>query len=305
MKRALASQLLALTLAGSVPAVAWLTNGHHMVAVAATQLLPPEMPAFLRDGATVIGEVAEDPDYWKNRGTPELRDAERPEHFLDIEELQGVSLPPTRYEYLASLIREGKDPRSVGLLPYAILEGTQKLTLSFAEYRCWPHDESIRQKTLVYAGRLAHYAADLEQPLHTTVDYDGHVGPDGESPHSGIHFRTDALIGDVPLTRQEAIGSCTVPDLQGDLLQAIMNQFQRSHQLVDRVYDLIPPPSRVPNGAWHPAEDPAVKAFVQDRYCAAAGFIAAVFERAWRDSADIEIPQWQRGGKLRTFACGP
>jgi hypothetical protein len=289
----------------AAPASAWLTVGHHKVAVAAETLLPDDMPEFFRAGAEVIGHVAEDPDYWKNSGTPALRAIESPEHFLDVEELHGKPLPPQRYAFLTSLIRQGLDPARVGMLPYAILEGTQKLTVAFAEYRCWPHDPIIREKILVYAGRLAHYAADLEQPLHTTVDYDGRAGAGGASPHTGIHFRVDALIGDVPLTRHEALGACTAPVLEGDLLGAIMTQFDTSHQLVDRVYELVPPPASVPNSQWHPADSPAVKEFVEDRYCAATGFVAAVFERAWRDSAQIELPEWQREGKTRTFACHP
>ncbi len=60
-------------------------------------------------------------------------------------------------------------------------------------------------KCLVYAGRLAHYAADLEQPLHTTVDYDGRTqaakdakNKTFKSPHTGIHTKVDALPTKMP-----------------------------------------------------------------------------------------------------------
>lgn len=299
----LLSLLLAVML--SSPARAWLTVGHHELAVAATDLLSDDVPAFVSNGAEVIGAVAEDPDYWKMRDTPQLRAAEYPEHFLDFEELDGMPLPPDRYKYVAALIRRGKDPARVGTLPYAVAEGIQKLTLSFAEYRCWPRDPAIQQKILIYAGRLAHYAADLEQPLHTTVDYDGRVDATGRSPRSGIHFRVDELIQDVPLSKSEAIGSCSVPPLQGELLDAVMTQFQKSHALVDRVYSLIPPPGTVSNKDWHPDEIADVKAFTAERFCASAGFIAAAIDRAWHDSAGIELPLWQREGKPRTYACRP
>lgn len=297
------SVLIAITVAS--PVRAWLTLGHHKLAVAATDLLPADVPAFVAEGAEVIGSVAEDPDFWKQRFTPELRSAEGPEHFLDSEELDGMMLPPDRYEYTKVLVRQGKDPERVGMLPYAITEGIQKLTLAFAEYRCWPRDASIQEKILVYAGRLAHYAADLEQPLHTTVDYDGRVDAAGKSPHSGIHFRVDGLIQDVPLTRTEAIGSCRVPVLEGDLLTAVMGQFEKSYAQVDRVYRLIPPPGEVRNSDWHPSKMPEVKNFTAERFCASAGFIAATIERAWRDSAKVEIPFWHREGKPRTYACRP
>lgn len=297
------SVLIAITVAS--PVRAWLTLGHHKLAVAATDLLPADVPAFVAEGAEVIGSVAEDPDFWKLRFTPQLRSTEGPEHFLDSEELDGMTLPTDRYEYIEALIRRGKDPARVGMLPYAIAEGIQKLSLAFAEYRCWPRDADIQQKILVYAGRLAHYAGDLEQPLHTTVDYDGRVDAAGKSPHSGIHFRVDGLIQDVPLTRSEAIGSCRVPVLEGDLLTAVMEQFEKSHTLVDRVYTLIPPPDKIANKNWHPSDVPEVKEFTAGRFCASAGFIAATIERAWRDSAAIEIPFWHREGKPRTYSCRP
>src|SRR5581483_6890740 len=98
-------------------------------------------------------------------------DAEGPEHYLDSELLKDRPLPPTRYRFIALCAELNLDPSKVGLVPYAIAEGTERLAIAFAEHRKWPQNPYIQQKALVYAGRLAHYSCDLCMPLHTTIDH--------------------------------------------------------------------------------------------------------------------------------------
>ena len=149
---------------------AWWGGGHEILTRASVRALPGAMPAFLRRGEDLTAHVANDADLFKNRAVPQLADAEAPEHFFDIERLSRRSVPDTRYAFIRACAERGLDPSKVGLLPYAVAEWTERLTIAFAEHRRWPDDPRVEQKCLVYAGMLAHYAEDLCQPLHVTAD---------------------------------------------------------------------------------------------------------------------------------------
>ncbi len=268
------------------PAVAWLTVGHRRVAADAVRLLPPEVPAFFRDQPEAIGAVAMDPDYWKIRAAPELGEAEGPHHYLDWERLADHPLPPQRSDYFRLLERLHLEPSQVGELPYVIEEGTERLMLCFAEARKWPGDAGIEAKCLVYAGWLGHYAADLEQPLHTTIHHDGWALPGGKSPKTGIHRRIDALFVTVPFDAAKVLRGVH-PHAEDDLWQAILDELRTSHALVDETY-------RIDRRLTGPrgTSDPAVLAFTAARYRAAADFLANLYLTAWVRSAKVDVPSW-------------
>src|SRR5262249_51208303 len=95
--------LLAAACALAVPgraAWAWWPAGHGILSKAAVLALPAEVPAFFRAGGAMIAHCSWDPDVEKNRATPQLDDAEGPEHYLDSELLKGRLLPATRYQFV-------------------------------------------------------------------------------------------------------------------------------------------------------------------------------------------------------------
>jgi hypothetical protein len=287
-RRARSASLAALTLiavlAGVSPANAWFSRGHARIATAAAQTLPASVPGFFRDGAATIGEAAVDPDLWKSDARPALLAVEDPQHFLNWELLQGASLPADRRAYQALLIGKRLDDARGGMLPYAVLEGMQRLTVAFAEHRRWPQRADIQQKALVYAGWLAHYAGDVEQPLHTTMHHDGRTRPDGTSPQTGIHQLVDALLERSPGSAT-ALEHGIAPRVFLDPWAAIQGELAESHALVDRVYQLEPQ-------LRAPSPSRAVVAFAAERYRAATGFVASLFLTAWKQSANAQLPGW-------------
>jgi len=177
------------------------------------------------------------------------------------------------------------------MLPYTITEWTQQLAMAFVEHRRWPDNPHIRAKCLVYAGILSHYTADLHMPLHTTVHFDGRAsrGDEGyDSPHTGIHAKVDALPTKLPYNRIFA-EPLPEPTAAGHVFGFVMDQFHRSHRLVDRVYQLE---DRIPEVPDLTLDDPEVIAFTLDRTRAAARFTAEMVLTAWRMSADLETPFW-------------
>jgi hypothetical protein len=283
------------------PSWAWWPPGHGILSEAATHALPDEMPKFFRQSAKAIAFHSFDPDIAKNRAAPLAADAEAPEHFFDWELvaplLQGDSqrstLPATRYEFLKLCYQNGLEPNRAGLLPYAVAEWTQRLTIAFAEHRCWPKNKRIQEKCLMTAGILAHYAEDLCQPLHVTIDHDGRANTDGTSPKTGVHARMDSLIETLKISPRALAKNQNIAPIE-NLLSGIEREIQNSRAQITLVYLLESDlPQTGAGGAQFAASPaPGVLLLANERACEATRFTASLFLTAWRDSARVELPVW-------------
>ena len=280
--------LLLSTLLIATPTQAWHDEGHYYAARAAVNALPEDVPEFFRQGVGTVAHCSLDPDVFKVRDLPQLNHSEYPEHFLDIELLKGKPLPAQRSEFLKLCYDNDLDPSKVGTLPYAITEWTQKLTMAFAEHRQHPDNPHIRAKCLVYAGILSHYAADLHMPLHTTVHWDGRYDENMPYARTGIHTKVDALPTFIPYN-DLFTKPLPTPLASSDIFSFTMDEFAKSHKLVDRVYKLE---DKLPT-TWDPRiNNNDVRDFTIERMHAAAAFIADLYLSAWRNSANIEVPDW-------------
>ncbi len=266
---------------------AWHAQGHWYIADSATKVLPDDVPAFFREGREVIASCANDPDLFKECSLRTLDVAESPEHYIDLEYLRGTKLPPTRYAFVQICDQKKLNPSRVGMLPYAITEWTQRLTVAFAEHRRWPEDRAVQIKCLVYAGLLSHYSGDAVMPLHTTVHFDGRAVKKNKSPHSGIHEKVDALPGYLrqPIEVRLTAGQVRVFE---SLFDDIVEEIQRSHRLVDACYEM--------EGEFLTGEgekiSERVAAFGMERMCAGSAFTGSLFLMAWRESEKVELPKW-------------
>ena len=293
MNRSIVQRLLA---AGVAPALApaqaahaWHGKGHDRIVPLAAAALAKRMPAFFRAGLDTVAHCSLDPDLFTRPVGPELlHKAESPEHYFDVEQLGGLKVPPMRYDLIVWCVKKGIHPSKVGLLPYAITEWTQRVTVALAEHRKWPDNPHVRAKCLVYAGILSHYAADLCQPLHTTIHYDGRAKADKSSPRTGIHQKVDALLGKLPADVKVRVDPNDVKPLE-KLFAEVVSELMRSHALVDRVYKLE---KHLPNLEKPLKPDGPAAAFARERMQAAATFTARLFLTAWRDSARIKLPEW-------------
>src|SRR4028118_319254 len=117
MKRIL---LVLCTFLSALPAQAWWPQGHSILTEASVRALPPQVPAFFRNGASSAAHYAQDPDVSKNRAMPHVTDREAPEHYIDWEMLRGQKLPETRSEFLSLCARSNLKPQNVGYAPYAV-----------------------------------------------------------------------------------------------------------------------------------------------------------------------------------------
>jgi hypothetical protein len=280
-------------------ALGWFSAGHVKATQAAMAAAGDKLPPFFVAGGETIAKTAAQPDFFTRPvATQPLHATESADHYCDLELLDfdggklTAPLPATREQYVLALARKDKVASKVGLLPYAMAEHTQRLTVAFAQHRRWPQDKAIQQQCLVYAGLLAHYAQDSCQPLHTTVDYDGRADKEGKSPRSGIHLKVDALIGKLasPTSDIAKLIAAQPADRKLTLLEYAAARLEASHALVDGVYKLaeaLPAPDDD-----LPAQGPVVD-FAQERLAAAAQVTLELYLRAWADSADVEIPDWK------------
>lgn len=284
------------------PAFGWHGPGHERATRAAVEATSDRLPPFFTEGVETVVHCAVDPDlFTRPIGPPELHATEAPEHYFDIERLDGAPVPPTRQDLLALLAEKDLKVVEVGTVPYAIVEWTQRLSVALAEHRRWPDDPSIRRKCLVYAGILSHYAADLCQPLHTTIHYDGRVGPDGRSPHTGIHKRVDALPGKLPLGEPVDLRPDRI-EPPADLHAAVVECLRASHALVDRVYALD---EAIPAYEEPLPADSEAAGLARERLAASSRFVARMFLAAWEQSADITLPDWHHRPSRPPVAVAP
>ncbi len=292
-----AAALLALP-AGAL--YAWGERGHYLTGQAAAAALPAAMPAFFRAAAPELAYLNPEPDRWKDRGErkldPALDAAYAADHFIDMElipaaRMAGAMAAPDRYAYADTLRAIGVAPADVGMLPFRIVEMTQRLRVEFRLWRRAPNDAQrawIEHRIVNDAGLLGHYVADGSNPAHTTVQYNGWTGPNpnGYATDDRFHSRFESAyvqshiaIGDVqPLVDTAARA---VPAVR----PAVLEYLRSTHAEVEHLYRLD---KATPFGAATGSADG--KAFTAARLAAGSRMLRDLWWTAWVTSADSGAP---------------
>lgn len=281
----MAAGLMALMLAfshGPQCANAWWVEGHARIAEAASQVLPVEVPAFIRAAGKDLGQISGDPDRWKNKELPHLRAAESPEHFLDLEYLEKADLPADRYKMLDWLKLKNRKAEIVGMLPFALLEAHERLACAFQDHRANPESAIIRAKCIIQAGILAHYTGDCSMPLHTTKDFDGKPDGKGKIMQKGIHARLDSFPEKHGITVEE-LARGLKPSNISSTRERVMEEILHGHGFVQKAYEL---------DAAGSFEKPTVESreFVVQRCKRGVLFTSELWLSAWRKSATLPKP---------------
>ena len=250
--------LAVLPLAGAVPLLAWGPTGHRIVAEVALRSLPASLPPFVQQNQSLISFFSIEPDRWRDAGQPALRAGSAPDHYIAFEKLAFLhALTPNRYRFYQVLFERRERLRSqrrpqeaaellperVGLQPYVTAEVYGRLVIAWQQYRqaaTAPARAVAQQAVGVYMGWLSHFVADGSQPLHTTIHFDGWVGPNprGYSTRRGLHAKTEA-----PFVNQsgleEALRTQRVqPHRLNDPFADYVAYLRASFGLVPRLYEL-------------------------------------------------------------------
>jgi hypothetical protein len=279
---------------------AWGMDGHMMINRIAGANLPADVPAFLRSPAALdaLEYYGPEPDRWRSPAEPELSAAQAPEHFIDLEyaDLAGP-LPRRRYDYIRALaaaqakhpdLAASLTPEKVGLQPYVTTEVYERLQSAFRDYRALvaaKKDTKPSECEITFlAGWLGHYVADGSQPLHTSIQYNGWVGPNpnGYTTEHQIHalFESTYVHANVKPGDFAPLVAAAKPIVMGDVFNEYMAYLRHSNSLVEQTYQLDK------TGAFTGAGTPAGKAFVDRQLAAGAVELRDMIYTAWVKSAE-------------------
>lgn len=287
---------LLVSFAATPAAHAWGSEGHKIISKLAAQALPADVPAFLRSPAAIaeIEYLGPEPDRWRSRAEPELSATQAPEHFIDLELADALApLPHKRFDFLAKAYAAGKNPAQIGLQPWQTEEVWERLKAKLREYReaSARHEDTteIEKAAIFYAGWLGHYVADGSQPLHTTVNYNGWVGPNpnGYTTAHTIHWQFEGPFVDTNIHAAQVQPLMTpARALQGDIFDDYMVYLRNTQKYVEKVYQL----EKV--GGFAGAGTAESRGFTSERLAAGASMLRDMIYTAWVDSAEPVPQHW-------------
>ncbi len=277
----------------------WGNEGHSAINHVAAEKLPADVPAFLRDAADQLAYLGSEPDRWREHSELALKVSQEPDHFIDLERVEGMTLPPDRYSFYRELDarREqtpGKPdyllPDRVGLQPYIAMEVFGRLVVAFREYRHALRDrrnpEFAESNAVFYAGWLGHYVGDASNPLHTTVHYNGWVGPNpnGYTTANAIHWQMEGTFVAANQRQLQFADLVTAsPRLLTDPFQDYLSYLRTSHQYVEKVYQLAKA------GGFDGEGTAESREFIRQRLAAGAQMLRDMWYTAWIQSAQDPV----------------
>jgi hypothetical protein len=304
IRRAAATLLIFLLLAPP-PAVSWGYEAHIWINHVAAQRMPKEMPKFFRLASAQLAYLGPEPDRWRNKDAePALKYAQEPDHFIDMERIPADfgEWPKDRYGFMRRLyelraqrLAAGADPKEadlllpekVGLQPYATMEVMDRLRVAFREYRRYTREgkkaeaTSAARNAVFYAGWLGHYVADISNPLHTTVHYDGWTGPNpnGYRTEKGIHWEFEGKFTRENMSEADFAALVKAPVRLTNPRADYMKYINDSLALVPTLYELEKA------GAFKDKGTPEGKEFIRQRLAVGAQMLANMWYTAWLESA--------------------
>lgn len=258
------------------------------------------MPRFLRHAVGEMAYLGPEPDRWRSPSEFALKNSQEPDHFIDLERVSWLDpLPPGRYEFYRKLYDKRASttdhpddylPERVGLQPYITMEVYGRLKVGFREYRqrlaAHQPTQAVQQAIIFYAGWLGHYVADGSQPLHTTIQYNGWVGPNpnGYTTQHGIHAQFETAYVAANITAKDFAPLVKSPERLDDPFARYIAYLKRSHSLVDNVYALEKAGGLTGKGS------PAAFDFTTRRLAAGSQMLLDLWYTAWLESA-VPVPE--------------
>jgi hypothetical protein len=245
-----------------------------------------------------IEYLGPEPDRWRSSAERELGAAQAPEHFIDLEQADALGpLPRNRLDFEAKVFAAGERPEKIGLQPWETTEVWERLKAALREYRnlvaAKQDTRGVEAAVIFYAGWLGHYVGDGSQPLHTSIQYNGWVGPNPNGYTTGhtIHWQFEGTFMGANVHEPEVRAKMTPPKaIGGDIFDSYVAYLRHSNTYVERVYQLEKAGGFVGAGSAESRE------FTAERLAAGASMLRDMIYTAWIKSAD---PVPERYGRLK------
>jgi hypothetical protein len=275
--------------------LAWGNDGHVYINRVAAQKIPADMPKFLRRAVVEIAYLGPEPDRWRNPAELALKNAQEPDHFIDLERVSWLDpLPRGRYEFYRKLYEKRASssdhpddylPERVGLQPYITMEIYGRLKAAFREYRQLKASHqptaAVEHAIIFYAGWMGHYVADGSQPLHTTIQYNGWVGPNpnGYTTQHDIHAQFETAYVAANISAKDFAGFVHAPERVEEPFSGYVAYLKQSNALVENVYALEKA------GGFREKGSPEAFDFTTHRLAAGSQMLLNLWYTAWLESA--------------------
>ena len=311
-------------IAAPTAALAWDYPGHRIVNRLALESLPADFPAWVRSPANAerIAFLSGEPDRWRNSREQLLQHYNGLDHYCDLEEIADAgidleTLTPFRYAFAAQFaagraahadrfppIDAAKDnDRSrewPGFLPWAIAEYYAKLQSAFSYLKTFerygtPAEIANARENVVYLmGVGGHYVGDGAQPLHTTLHFNGWVGPNpmGYTTRRTLHPWIDGgFIAKAGITEEEiapGVAPARPVDLEpradgrDPVFAAVVDYLRAQQAEVEPLYRLEKAGGFEVNGRTRSAEG---RAFIEAQLLKGGEMLGALWLTAWRQAA--------------------
>lgn len=264
---------------GGGEALAWGLAGHRIITAEAAARMPPEAGTLFETGAARLQEASLEPDaVWKGRDGAE----ERVRHYINLDALAEPpfsGFPRTRREAESRFGAE--TVRRNGVLPWRVTEMLAELEKAMRG--------GSRDRVLSAAGWLAHYAADLFEPLHLTSNFDGQ-----KTCNQGIHkaFETELIE-----SRREAYARAVARgkravEIIADPEGSILEWMRTSYGLVDKVLAADSASVRAMkegHADYWESLDRRAGPIAQRQMSAAANAVASLWYTAWDAAGRPEL----------------
>jgi len=316
-----ASTLMVMLVLSTSSAHAWGIKGHTMIGEAAMASLPAELPPFVRSEPAkqeiIYLQVEEDrlkvdEDHeaaWAREWTTD--------HYLDIGDdglIGGVAsitaLPETRddFDKLLYSAPHPVDPYTVGLLPYAILEGYEQVRSDFALWRFAVAQESHattnerqpaaavvseREKLTIHdIGVFSHFVGDGSQPLHVSVHYNGwgpYPNPEGFTESKSTHADFETVFVGRYLTTTDISPKVGQPQVLSAVPLAEIERYLQTTQAQVRPFYELEKAGAFKLSDTTSVEHQRAVEFTARRLAAASQMLDSLILTAWRTSADVKL----------------
>ena len=310
IRKSLVSILVFITAALPSVLYGWGLDGHRFINRVAALHMSAELPAFFRNGADRMEYLGPEPDRWRTTLEPSLKNAQEPEHYIDLELLNGFGdLPRKRFDYYKKLEafrlsdsppsaaviasqtpggqtkRDVLAPEKVGLQPWIVIEVYERLVVAFREYRELLKEgkptRPAEDNAIFYAAWLGHYVGDGANPMHTSIYFNGWVGPNprGYTTSKSTHYDFESRFVHDNI-KADDIGSLLHPAkrIQGDVFLDYLAYLRESNALIDKTYELEKA------GAFKEAGTREGREFVIRRLAAGSQKLIDLCYTAWIDS---------------------